>query len=446
MVRVALNRELQFLHNILLDMARSVDEMFKGVIRAFENRDKKLAQEIIKFDDQIDYYDHMINVSALEILALQQPVAKDLRTVVSALDISRNLERLADQAVNIAEMVLHLAEEKNGFIENCKIDLLPMAKEALYMLEQAINAFVKEDVKIAREVINRDEVVDQMKVDLREKIESCLKDFPESLKSGFDYLLVVENLERVADLACNIGENIIFVVEGKLLKGETPERISTLTFEQLEESLTFQLLKRHARLIIECLSRLPLSLEAYFDGNEERLREIARDINEIEKEADKVKTNVRGHLPKGLILPVEKFELFMYLKEQDALADLGEALLKLLLLRKVQLSLSLKQELTRLLEQSLEPISYFEELVAQTLRYLSYWDAEARERAKKLVRSVRHSQFVTEELAFRLKETIYKEIKEPLDFFHISKIVDVIALISTHMENTADLLRAMIAK
>ncbi|MCX7613137.1 MAG: phosphate signaling complex protein PhoU [Caldimicrobium sp.] len=446
MVRIALNKELQFLHNILSDMARSVDEMVRGVIKAFDERDKKMAQEIIKFDDQIDYYDHMINVSALEVLALQQPVAKDLRVVVGSLDISRNLERLADQAVNIAEMVIHLAEEKDGLVESCKIDLLPMAKEALYMLEQAINAFIKEDVRIAREVINRDEVVDQMKVDLRERIEACLRDYPESLKSGLDYLLVVENLERVADLACNIGENVIFVVEGRLLKGETPEKVAPTATERLEESLTFQLLKRHTRLIIECLTRLPLSLEAYFTEDYERLREIARDINEIEKEADKIKANIRSHLPKGLILPVEKFELFLYLKEQDALADLGEELLKLLLLRRISLSAEIRQELTRLLEQSLEPVSYFEDLVAQTFRYLSNWDEEARERAKNLVRSVRHSQFVTEELAFKLKDKIYQDIKDPLDFFQITKIVEVIALISTHAENTADLLRAMIAK
>lgn len=446
MVRVALNRELQFLHNILLDMARSVDEMIKSVIKAFKDRDKGLAQNIISFDDQIDYYDHMINVSALEILALQQPVAKDLRIVVSALDISRNLERLADQGVNIAEMILELAEERDGIYETCDIDLLPMAKEALYMLEQAINAFVREDVALAHEVIRRDEIVDNMKIELKKKIEACLEGHPEILKSGLDYLLVVENLERVADLACNIGENVIFVAEGRLLKGEIREMGKAFQPERLEESLTFQLLKRHTRLIIECLSRLTLSLEAYLEGDEGRLREIARDISEIEREADKVKANVRGHLPKGLILPVEKFELFLYLKEQDALADRGEELLKLFLLYRISPPLDIKQELTRLLEQSLEPVNYFEDLVSQALRYLTTWDEEARERAKSLVRSVRHSQFVTEELAFKLKEKIYKTVKEPLDFLHLQRIVDTISSLSSHAENTADLLRAMIAR
>lgn len=446
MVRIALNRELRFLHTLLLDMARAVDEMINGVIKALKDRDKTIAQRLIEYDDQIDYYDHMIHVSVFEILALQQPVARDLRMVISALDISRNLERLADQGVNIAEMLLELSEEKNGLQELCELDLLPMAKESLQMLEGAINAFVKEDVALARRIIGRDEIVDQMKAELRRKIEACLERHPELLKNGLDYLLVVENLERVADLACNICENVIFVVEGSFLKAKSLGRKATAPEERLEESHTFKLLRRHARLIIECMERLPLSLEAYFEGDEERLKEISRDIREIEKEADRLKTNIRGHLPKGLILPVEKFELFLYLKEQDALADLGEELLKLLVLRKVSLSDELKKELHHLLEQSLGPVSFFEELITQAFRYLTTWDEEARERAKNLVREVRQSQYLTEKLAFKLKEKIYQEVSDVRDFLHLLEIVDTISSLSSHAENTADLLRAMIAK
>lgn len=446
MVRIALNKELRFLHTLLLDMARAVAEMISAVIRSLKERDRALAESIIQYDEQIDYYDHMIHLSAFEILALQQPVARDLRMVISALDISRNLERLADQGVNIAEMVLELAEEKNGLQELCELELLPMAKEALQMLEGSINAFVKEDVSLARRIIVRDEIVDQMKADLRKKIEACLESYPKLLRTGIDYLLVVENLERVADLACNICESVIFVAEGSYLKTKSLGREATAPEERLEESHTFKLLRRHARLIIECLERLPLSLEAYLEGDEERLREISKDIKDIEKEADRLKANIRRHLPKGLILPVEKFELFLYLKEQDALADLGEELLKLLVLRKVSLSDELKKELNHLLEQSLRPVSFFEELVTQAFRYITTWDEEARERAKNLVREVRQSQYLTEELAFKLKEKIYQEVSEVRDFLHLLEIVDTIASLSSHAENTADLLRAMIAR
>lgn len=169
MVRILLNQDLQFLQRILLDMAQAVDHMVRNVIKAFSDRDKKLAEEIIKLDDQIDYYDRVINITVLETLALQQPVAKDLRRVISIFDISRNLERLADQAVNIAEGILNLSEEKNGLEKLCQIELRALAKEALFMLESAINAYVNEDSNIALKVIEHDEIVDRKKEELRKK-------------------------------------------------------------------------------------------------------------------------------------------------------------------------------------------------------------------------------------------------------------------------------------
>lgn len=111
MVRIALNRELQILQSLLYDMAKVVDEMVRGVIFSYQKRDRLRAEEMIKLDDQVDHYEHLINITALEIIALQQPVAKDLRRVISVLEIARNLERTMDQAVNIAEMLLEFEEE-----------------------------------------------------------------------------------------------------------------------------------------------------------------------------------------------------------------------------------------------------------------------------------------------------------------------------------------------
>ncbi len=446
MARTALERDLSFLKTLLLDMAQSVDQMVKGVINAFSQRDKKLAKEIIQLDDQIDYYDRVINITVLEILALQQPVAKDLRRVISAFDISRNLERLADQAVNVAEGVLNLTEEKNGLEKFCQLDLLPLAKEALFMLESAINAFINEDSKAAYKIIQNDEIVDKMKEELREKIADCISKYPQFHRDSLDYLLMVENLERVADLACNISEVIIFVAEGRLLKGEQIEREPQFLKESLEESTTFQLLKRHTKLIVSCLADLPSALEAYIRGDKKRLEEIALTINEIEKDADKIKTNIRTHLPKGIILPVEKFNLFLYLKEQDSLADLAERLLKIFTLYQIKRLSLFAQELTNLLNQSLSPLSKLEEIVENTFRYLTTWDELSREMAISCIREVRHSQYLTEKLAYALKERIYATSIDTMDFLHLSQIIDIIVGISLHMENVVDHLRAMLAK
>ena len=445
MVRIALERELGLLNQMIKDMAEVVDNMVRMAIKAFSEKESTLARNIISLDDQIDHYEHMIIFTALEIIALQQPVAKDLRKIVSAITIARNLERLADQVVNIAESLLDVSEVHDGLEELCKIDLLSLSKEALTMFEMALNSFVKADVNLAREVILRDDRVDAEKAKLKEKIGLCVEKYPHLHSLALDYFVIVENLERVADLACNIAEAVIFIEEGRFVD-ELEEKKELLEKHLLKEETTFQLLKRHARLIAECMERLPLALEAYINGDAERLQTVAKDIRDIEKEADKVKTNIRGHLPKGIILPVEKFELFMYLKEQDGVADHAEELLDWLLLYRADLPQAFYERLNQLLNQALEPLSYFEELVSESFKYLVTWNENSRERAKSLVRMVRHSQYLTEELAFSLKKEVFQPHIKDRDLNFALKLIELVASISSRLENTADLLRAMLAK
>ena len=322
MTRLMLEKELQILKNLIIDMAKNVDELVHEVILAMEKLDPELARKVIEADDQIDYYEHMVSQTALEIIALQQPVAKDLRFVITAIDIARNLERTADQGVNIAFRVANLAKHKDHLIiQKCKVEINKMANEALYMLHSAINAFVTESTEKARAVIEYDSVVDKLQNDLIEEVKQQMKRDTNLIESGVDYIIVIQNLERIADLATNIAEGVIFTAEGKIIKLEKEglEKFKVLKETVLKDIPVFDFFKKHAHLVLECVERLSLSLEAYYNKNLSRLEEIAKHIFEIEKEADKLKQNIRGHLPKGIILPVEKFELFLYLKEQDAL-------------------------------------------------------------------------------------------------------------------------------
>ena len=141
MTRIALEKDLQILKNLLLDMAKVVDEMVNGAILATDKINPELAKKVIEFDEQVDYYENMVSQTALEIIALQQPVAKDLRFIITAIDIARNLERVADQSVNIAFRVLDVYKTREKNIPQCKISIIEMANEALYMLQSAINAF-----------------------------------------------------------------------------------------------------------------------------------------------------------------------------------------------------------------------------------------------------------------------------------------------------------------
>ncbi|MCS7199522.1 MAG: phosphate signaling complex protein PhoU [Caldimicrobium sp.] len=443
MVRKALERDLQILKNLLIDMAKAVNDMISGAMLSFEKLDAKMAERIINYDDQVDYYEHMVTLTALEVMALQQPVAKDLRFIVSTVDIARNLERLADQAVNIAERVPNLIEYKESMASFCKIDILNMAKEALFMLEEAINAFLSEDVPKAQRVIQHDDIVDQFKRDYLAQIRECMKGDLSFVDAGIEYIIIVQNLERVADHACNIAESVIFTVQGKIPKLERTPLVREIIARELP---VFNLLLRHARLVIECCSRVPLALEAYYKGDTERFKEISQHIIDIEKEADKVKTNIRGHLPKGMILPVEKFELFLYLKEQDAVADVAEKILNWLSFKRVPLTTNLYQKLETLLNQSLEPLRYFEEIIDYSADFLISWDENSRNRAKELIRKVRYHEFLTEEMGNQLKRFLFESVSDTFALFYILRLIELICEVSQHAENAGDLMRAMIAK
>jgi phosphate transport system regulatory protein PhoU len=445
MVRIALERDLQILKNLLLDMAKAVNEMISGAMLSLDKLEMDSAERVIKYDDQIDYYEHMVTLTALEIIALQQPVAKDLRFVVSSIDIARNLERLGDQAVNIAERIPNLIQFKDHILISCKINIMNMAKEALFMLESAINAFLSEDISLANKVIAHDDIVDQFKREYISQIKECMKGDPILTDAGIEYIVVVQNLERVADLACNIAEAVIFTAEGKMPKMEK-EKFPPVRELLSKEIPVFEYLLKHARLVLECMERLPLALEAYLKKDKPRLEEIVRHITEIEKEADKIKTNIRGHLPKGIILPVEKFELFLYLKEQDAIADSAEKILTWLSFKDLTFPSVLSEKIEALLNQSLEPLKFFEDMIRYAQDFLISWNEDSRTRAKELIRQIRYQEFLTEDMGNQVKKLAFEEIQEPLQLFYTIKLIDLICDISHHAENSADLMRAMIAK
>jgi len=445
MTRIALEKDLQILKNLLLDMAKVVDEMVNGAILATDKINPELAKKVIEFDEQVDYYENMVSQTALEIIALQQPVAKDLRFIITAIDIARNLERVADQSVNIAFRVLDVYKTREKNIPQCKIPIIEMANEALYMLQSAINAFVTENVQKAYSVIEYDDIVDRFQKDNIEQIKDCMKGNPALLEIGIDYIIMVQNLERVGDLATNIAEGVIFTVEGKIPKIEL-EKIQEIKEIVLKELPVFDLLKKHARLVLECAERLSLSLEAYYKKDTAQLEEIAKHIFEIEKEADQLKRNIRGHLPKGILLPVERFELFLYLKEQDAIADATEEIINWLSFKYVEIPKELFEEIESLLTKSIESLKYLENLITYSADFLINRNENSRNQAKDIVREIRYSQYLAEEFGNKIKKEIFSKLNDSLTLFYTLKLVDLILGIPHHAENTADLMRVMIAK
>ncbi len=453
-MNVLLQKDLQDIKQYLLEMCRLVEESVRTAVKAFEEGNEDLAQRVIDQDEEIDAIENEILLFCLKTLALHHPLAADLRFITSAMSMIRDLERLGDQAVNIAELVPDLINRSRIF--TCPVDLKDMAREALAMLNGAIDAFVTQDTEKACLICLRDEKVDRYKqVVIRETIE-CMEKNPKIIRTGIDYIIVAQNLERVADLATNIAEEVIYLVEGRIVKHQhiCQQRIEDIKKEKTEEKKLpkkdkkelFACLEQHAQYVLSCTELLPEALEAYFEKAYDRCIKISEDIIKLEREADRIKKNIRGHLPKGIIMPVDKFELFLYLKEQDAVADAAEDILKWLTFKKVTIDKSLEQEVLTLTKQNIETTKLLIPLIGESKSYLSVGDENAREKAKEVVRKIRLREHESDVFATELKRKIFGLSLDALSIYFLIRLIEFICDISGHTENAADLMRAMIAK
>ncbi len=208
----------QLLENIkkdLIFLGNEVEHNIRQSIRALEKQDVQLAQQIIDSDKGIDQMEVKIEDNILTLLALQQPVAIDLRFIVGGLKMNNDLERIGDHAVNIAQTVSKLAGKKP--LPSFK--LFPeMSDIACRMLHEAVNAFIHQDAELARNVCGRDNVVDDYYDKVIAETISFLKKDSAKLEQGFLAARIARSLERVGDLATNIGEDVVFMKEAKIIR------------------------------------------------------------------------------------------------------------------------------------------------------------------------------------------------------------------------------------
>ena len=215
------DEELQQLKEKLLRMSSLVEEIIATSLKALLDRDVKLAERVIHEDKAIDMFEIEIDELSLRLLALYQPQAGDLRFITSSMKINNDLERIGDLAVNIAHRTLDLI--KIPPLKSLS-DILQMANAAQAMLRDSLNAFVNKDPALAEEVCKRDDVVDNFNHQIFIKLlTDKLKDH-EGIERAIDLILVAKNLERIADHATNIAEDVIFFVEGKTIKHHVLEQ------------------------------------------------------------------------------------------------------------------------------------------------------------------------------------------------------------------------------
>jgi phosphate transport system protein len=213
--------ELQALKNRLLNMGALVEERVHRSIQALMGRNLDLADEIVRGDQEINELQIEIDDRCLKLLALQQPMASDLRLITAAMKINADLERIGDQAVNIAENAVKVVAHPPL---KPLIDLPRMAEIAEGMTRDSLDAFVRRDAELARSVLARDDEVDGLKDTLFRVLLTYMMADPGTIERALSLILVSRNLERIADHATNIAEDVIFVVEARDVRHHHEER------------------------------------------------------------------------------------------------------------------------------------------------------------------------------------------------------------------------------
>ena len=208
----------QMLENIkkdLIYMANEVEDMLYKSLKALQNQDAELAREVIEIDKRIDTQEVEIEDKLLSLMALQQPVAVDLRFIIGALKMNNDLERIGDHATNIAKKCIQLAGEP--YLKPLE-DIPKMGKISRSMLHDAVHAFINQNPDLARDVCVRDDEVDKLQFKVQEDMIKVLKDKNDKIKQGFELISIVNDLERVADLSTNLGEDVVFMREASIIR------------------------------------------------------------------------------------------------------------------------------------------------------------------------------------------------------------------------------------
>lgn len=208
--------ELAQLKQRLLDMSGQAEDLVDLAIKSLLERDRAIAEQVIAGDKVLNALEVEIEQRAVRLLALQQPMARDLRFLIGTIKVSSDLERVGDHAVNIAESAVRLVDHGGRLTPSPALE--DMARRARAMLSDALDAFLRADGVLGREVCKADDAVDALHDSVFRVLLTHMMESSRNIGPALELLLVSRNLERVADLATNIGEDAVYLAEGKQIK------------------------------------------------------------------------------------------------------------------------------------------------------------------------------------------------------------------------------------
>jgi phosphate transport system protein len=211
MTRIRFHRELDELKHRILAMAGMSEQAIDLAVQAYSQRDLALCQRVLNNEDAINRAEREVDEFAIDLLAMQQPMAIDLRFILAVIKINADLERVGDQAVNIVQRVMNMIELP---AHELPVDIPAMASRVRSMVRDALRSFIEGDTDLAKHVLEADDEIDRMNHEAFANLSSFMQKKPEGAVQALDALSIARNLERVADHATNIAEDVIFWVRG----------------------------------------------------------------------------------------------------------------------------------------------------------------------------------------------------------------------------------------
>lgn len=210
-----IHKAIDQLKGRLLQLGAHVEESLRDAVDALNQRDMKKAQSVIDNDNVIDELEVELEEECLKILALHQPVAIDLRFIVACLKINNDLERVGDLAVNVAERAMYVSQHPKVDV---KLDFQTMSSKTQWMLKRSLDALVQRDLELAQKVCLADDEVDNLNRDMYTQVQAGLREYPEQMDVLIHLLSTSRHLERIADLATNISEDVIYMIAGEIVR------------------------------------------------------------------------------------------------------------------------------------------------------------------------------------------------------------------------------------
>ncbi len=220
------DQDLQQVKERILSMGSLTETMIHIAIKALTERKRELTRTVYRQEEDVNKLQIEIDERCLRMIALHQPAASDLRFITAAMKINSDLERIGDQAVNISQTTEYLLEEPPL---KPLIDVPRMAQIASAMLKDALDSFVNRDENLARSVLVRDDQVDDLKLQVFRELLTYMISDPTTIKRAIDLILISRNLERIADHATNIAEDVVFVIAGKDIRHHAESQVALPT-------------------------------------------------------------------------------------------------------------------------------------------------------------------------------------------------------------------------